>query len=140
MGPVSIAETGWRLPLLSAAVTQMAIQEIERLASEMPDGAVFEALGYGIALKAVDDALVEWEPGPEQAGYVEPLRATIAGLAGVIGQWYDGELGAEAVGDALRPLRAESEQTLGDLAGELRRLGVSQEQIDAFMAEVMAGL
>jgi len=131
---------GWRLPLMAAALTQMVIQKVEGLASESPEGALYSALGYGIALGAVDDALEEWVPGPEQAGYVAPLRENIAGVGQVIGGWWDGELDAAGVGDALRPWRASSEQVLGELGGELRRLGVSQEQLDAFMAEVMAGM
>lgn len=134
----SVAGSPWELPVIAAAVTQMTIQEIEQVASV--GGAPLEALGYGIALRAVDEALAEWEPGTQQAGYRERLRANIEGVVGVVGQWYDGGMGAGAVVDALRPWRAESEQVLSDLADELRRLGVSQEQIDAFMADVMAGM
>jgi hypothetical protein len=58
----------------------------------------------------------------------------------VIGSWWDGAIDEAGVVDALRPLRASSEQVLGELGRELRRLGVSQDGIDAFMVEVMAGL
>lgn len=137
VAPVGIEESGWRLPLLAAALTQVAIQRTEELASS--GGRPLDALGYGIALGAVDDSLAEWTPGAGQADYQERLRANIAGVGQVIGGWYDGGLDAARVIDALRPWRAESEQLLADLAGELRALGVSQTQIDAFLAEVMAG-
>jgi len=37
-------------------------------------------------------------------------------------------------------VRASSEQVLGDLRRDLRRLGVSAEDLDVLMAEIMAGL
>jgi DNA-binding transcriptional MerR regulator len=117
----------------------MSIDELEQLAVDQPEGMLGSVLGLGISLGVIDDALEEWQPGPEQAGYVEPLRANLAAVGGVVGRWYDGEISAADVAASLRPVRASSEQVLGDLRGELRRLGVSQEQIDAFMAEVMAG-
>lgn len=129
----------WQLPLIAAGITQMSIVELEQLAVDQPEGMLGSVLGLGISLGVIDDALEEWQPGPEQAGYVEPLRANLAAVGGVVRQWYDGELGPDDVGDALRPLRASSEQVLGDLRGELRRLGVSPAELDAIMAEVMAG-
>ncbi len=130
----------WQLPLIAAGVTQMSIVELEQLAVDQPEGMLGSVLGLGIGLGAIDDALEEWQPGPEQAGYVEPLRANLAAVGGVVRQWYDGEISAADVAASLRPVRASSEQVLGDLRGDLRRLGVSAEDLDALMAEIMAGL
>lgn len=130
----------WQLPLIAAGLTQMSIVELEQLAVDQPEGMLGQVLGYGIALGAVDDALEEWAPGPEQVGYVEPLRANLAAVGGVVRQWYDGAISAADVAASLRPVRASSEQVLGDLRRDLRRLGVSAEDLDALMAEIMAGL
>lgn len=130
----------WQLPLIAAGVTQMTIVELEQLAVDQPEGMLGSVLGLGISLGVIDDALEEWQPGPEQAGYVEPLRANLAAVGGVVRQWYDGEISAADVAASLRPVRASSEQVLGDLRRDLRRLGVSAEDLDALMAEIMAGL
>lgn len=130
----------WRLPLIAAGVTQMSIVELEQLAVDQPEGMLGSVLGLGISLGVIDDALEAWQPGAEQAGYVEPLRANLAAVGGVVRQWYDGEISAADVAASLRPVRSSSEQVLGDLRRDLRRLGVSAEDLDALMAEIMAGL
>lgn len=130
----------WQLPLLAAGVTQMSIVELEQLAVDQPEGMLGSVLGLGISLGVIDDALEAWQPGAEQAGYVEPLRANLAAVGGVVRQWYDGEISAADVAASLRPVRASSEQVLGDLRRDLRRLGVSAEDLDVLMAEIMAGL
>lgn len=130
----------WRLPLIAAGVTQSSIVQLEQLAIDQPEGMLGQVLGLGISLGVIDDALAAWQPGPEQAGYVEPLRANLAAVGGVVRQWYDGGINAADVAASLRPVRASSEQVLGDLRGDLRRLGVSAEDLDALMAEIMAGL
>lgn len=130
----------WRLPLIAAGLTQSSIVELEQLAVDQPEGMLGQVLGLGISLGVIDDALEAWQPGAEQAGYVEPLRANLAAVGGVVRQWYDGEISAADVAASLQPVRASSEQVLGDLRNELRRLGVSAEDLDTFMAEVMAGL
>lgn len=128
------------MPLIAAGVTQMSIVELEQLAVDQPEGMLGSVLGLGISLGVIDDALEAWQPGAEQAGYVEPLRANLAAVGGVVRQWYDGEISAADVAASLRPVRASSEQVLGDLRRDLRRLGVSAEDLDALMAEIMAGL
>lgn len=128
----------WHLPLVAAGMTQMVIIDVQRLATDRPDGAIWDAMGLAIALRVVDDALKEWQPGPEQAGYVDKLRANIAGVGGVIKAWMDGDIEAQDVASQLAPVRASSEQMLSELSDELRALGVSQANIDAFIAEVMS--
>jgi hypothetical protein len=143
---VPVDASAWRTPLITAGLTVAVINALEEMAAQLQAGTLesIEAggqlLGYQIALAAVAQALDETTLVGRPARFQDGLRANLAGVFAVTDRWQRGEITSATVAEELAPVRATSEQTLANMLEELRSLGVSQAQIDEFMAAIITGL
>lgn len=136
----------WRVPLVVAGLTVTVIGELEKTATGLQAGTLAsteaggQMLGFQIALGAVAQALEESALTGQPAGYRQALQDNLTAVYRVIDRWQQGETTSATVPGELVAVRAASERTLEAILDDLRALGVPQEDLDAFMAEVMAGL
>jgi hypothetical protein len=130
------------VPLITAGLTVTVINALDETATAMQAGtlASIEAgvrlLGYKVAVATVGQMLDEAELPGQEGRYRQDLQDNLVGVFQLIDRWQNGEITSATVASELAPVRASSEQTLSELMDELKRLGVSQAQIDDFMAEV----
>jgi hypothetical protein len=134
--------SAWRVPLITAGLTVAVINALDETATAMQAGtlASIEAggrlLGYKVAVATVAQMLEEAELPGREGRYRQDLQDNLVGVFRLIDRWQSGEVTSVTVPAELATVRASSEQTLAELMDELQRLGVSQAQIDEFMAEV----
>jgi hypothetical protein len=134
--------SAWRVPLVSALLTMAVINKADETAAQMQAGSLtsLEAgiwlMGFRALLGSAAQMLDEAELPGREGRYRQDLQDNLVGVFRVIDRWQGGEVTSATVASELAPVRASSEQTLAELMDELKRLGVSQAQIDDFMAEV----
>lgn len=140
MQPVDAS--AWRVPLVTAGLTAAVINALDETATGLQAGtlASIEAggrlLGYKVAVATVAQMLEEAELPGKEGRYRQDLQDNLVGVFRLIDRWQSGEITSATVPAELATVRASSEQTLAELMDELDRLGVSQAQLDKFMAEV----
>lgn len=144
--PAPVDLSAYELPLVVAGVTLQVIGDLETTAAGLRDGSLasIEAggalLGYQIAIGSIAQALDESPLKGRAKHYEEGLRANLRTVYGLIQQWQQGVLSSATIGPPLAAARTDAERVLLQLTDELRRLGVTEEQIDEFMAELETSL
>jgi hypothetical protein len=129
-----------------ALMTVDMIAEMDELARGIESGTLTgEAVDSRMSgTKFVMAIIAQWVVDAEMPGrqrrYRQPLQENYAAVLDLDRRWSSGEIGALVVLDELPAIREASERTFMDLMGELRRLGVSQAQIDEFMADAKDGI
>lgn len=144
--PVEVDISGWRVPLIVGGLTVTMIQELEDTAAGLQAGTMTsvdagsQLMAFGIMMGLLAQTLEESTLTGGPAGYRQPLQDNMAAVYQVIDRWQQGEITSATVPAELAGVRAASERTLAAMLDDLRALGVPQENLDEFMAEVMAGL
>jgi hypothetical protein len=137
-----VDESVWRVPAVTAAMTMAVIDKMDETAAGLRAGTLisleagFRLIGYKAALATAGTMLEDADLPGKEGRYRQDLQDNIVGAWRVIERWQNGEITSATVPAELATVRASSEQTLAELMDELKRLGVSQAQIDEFMAEV----
>lgn len=133
------------IQLVTVGVQLQVIGKVDELAQRAQAGEEVgsaEVFGLVVALGLVDKELTvrAESAGGRRAETTAALRASTASLGAVMGRWRRGEIDASAVASELAPVRDGSEEMLTALLVEMRRLGVSQADIDDLQRQIEATL
>jgi hypothetical protein len=102
--------------------------------------ALSEVIAAAAILQALEERLAAWNPTPDQAALKQTFQNQVAAIQPLIDQWVKGEITAAEIPDLLGPTCEATNATLRDVLTEARNDGVSDEALQAIIAEIAGRL
>lgn len=136
----------WGVPLYAASVVagscESLLETANSLRAEEIDGmtALGELIGTGVLIAAIDEALVEWEPGEDQREYKAAIQGYVDTAKGVIGQWMDDEITLADVPGLVEDDCQAALDTLEDVMLAMQESGLSENDVSGMLEELSAAL
>ncbi len=136
----------WQPPIgvsvLLSGICNTLLGTAEKRQTEAIDDteALNEVIAAAAILQALEERLAAWNPTPDQAALRQTFQNHIVAIQPVIGQWVEGEITAADIPAVLGPACEAANTTLRDVLVEARNDGVSDEALQAIIADIAGRL